>query len=150
MKNIESRESQERSSVELGTGKVEFRYTIDRFADLKVMRYQVPGWNGLSVRQRLLLYYLSEAANCGRDILYAQNFKYGLLVKRVLESIYRTYSGNRDSESFCAFVVFLKRVWFSNGVHHHYACDKFEPGFSRDYFIHLMEAPWHTRRTESG
>lgn len=140
MKNIESRESQERSSVEPGTGKVEFRYTIDRFADLKVMRYQVPGWNGLSVRQRLLLYYLSEAANCGRDILYAQNFKYGLLVKRVLESIYRTYSGNRDSENFCAFVVFLKRVWFSNGVHHHYACDKFEPGFSRDYFIHLMEA----------
>ena len=117
----------------------EFRYTIDRFADLKVMRYRVPGWENLLPRQRVLLYYLSEAANCGRDILYAQNFKYGLLVKRVLESIYRSYPGNRETGDFKAFEVYLKRVWFSNGIHHHYACDKFMPGFSCDYFRHLME-----------
>ena len=115
-----------------------FRYTVDRFADLKVMRYQVPGWENLQAKQRVLLYYLSEAANCGRDILYAQNFKYGLLIKRVAESIYRTYPGNRETDGFKAFLVYLKRLWFSNGIHHHYACDKFEPGFSQAYFKRLV------------
>ena len=117
-----------------------FKYTIDRFADLKVMRYRVPGWEKLDLRQKTLLYYLSEAARCGQDILYAQNFKYNILIKRTLEAIYRTYPGNRKSEDFLAFETYLKRVWFSNGIHHHYACDKFVPGFGFAYFQELMEA----------
>ncbi|MCM1042422.1 MAG: dipeptidyl peptidase 3 [Bacteroides sp.] len=116
-----------------------FRYTIDRFADLKVMRYRVPGWEELSLPQKELLYCLSMAANAGRDILYAQNYRYNILIKRVLEAIYKTYSGKRDTEDFKNFEIYLKRFWFSNGIHHHYACDKFLPAFSRQYLKHCME-----------
>ncbi len=115
-----------------------FRYTIDRFADLKVMRYRIPGWENLSLRQKELLYYLSQAANAGRDILYAQNYKYNLLIKRTLEAVYKTYTGNRDTAAFKEFEVYLKRFWFSNGIHHHYACDKFLPGFGPDYLGELL------------
>ena len=116
----------------------DFRYTIDRFADLKVMRYRVPGWDALSLVQKEQLYYLSQAANAGRDILYAQNYRYNLLIKRTLEAVYKTYSGDRNSADFKAFEVYLKRFWFSNGIHHHYACDKFLPGFSAEYLKDLL------------
>lgn len=116
-----------------------FRYTIDRFADLKVMRYRVPGWENLALQQKELLYCLSQAANFGRDILFAQNYRYNLLLKRVLEAIYKTFSGARDTEDFRNFEVYLKRFWFSNGIHHHYACDKFLPDFSPQYLQECME-----------
>lgn len=115
-----------------------FRYTIDRFADLKVMRYRVPEWENLSLRQKEHLYYLSQAANAGRDILYAQNYRYNIFIKRVLEAVYKTYTGKRDTAAFKEFEVYLKRFWFSNGIHHHYACDKFLPGFSPDYLGDLL------------
>ncbi len=116
-----------------------FRYTIDRFADLKVMRYRVPDWEKLSLRQKEHLYYLSQAANAGRDILYAQNYRYNILIKRTLEAVYRTYTGNRTTAAFKEFEVYLKRFWFSNGIHHHYACDKFLPGFAPEYLQELLE-----------
>lgn len=115
-----------------------FRYTIDRFADLKVMRYRVPGWESLDLKKKILLYYLSEAADWGRDILFDQNFRYNLLLKRVLERIYACYPGERDCEDFSLFTVYLKRFWFSNGLHHHYGCDKFFPACSPAYLEHLM------------
>ena len=116
-----------------------FRYTIDRFADLKVMRYRVPGWENLSLPQKELLYCLSQAANFGRDILFAQNYRYNILLKRVLEAIYNTFTGNRATEDFRNFEIYLKRFWFSNGIHHHYACDKFLPDFQPRYLKECIE-----------
>lgn len=116
----------------------DFRYTIDRFADVKVMRYRIPGWENLTVRQKALCYCLAQAANCGRDILFAQNFRYNLLIKRTLEAVYRTYSGERDCDAFRSFHLYLKRFWFSNGIHHHYSCDKFLPDFGPDYWVDLV------------
>ena len=117
----------------------DFRYTIDRFADLKVMRYRVPGWENLSLPQKELLYCLSQAANFGRDILFAQNYRYNILLKRVLEAIYNTFTGNRATEDFRNFEIYLKRFWFSNGIHHHYACDKFLPDFPPRYLKECIE-----------
>lgn len=116
----------------------DFRYTIDRFADLKVMRYRVPEWESLNLQQKELLYYLSQAALCGRDMLYDQNFRYNLLVRHTLEAIENSYTGERDTPEYEAFTTYLKRVWFSNGIHHHYGGDKFEPGFSEAYFAELL------------
>lgn len=116
----------------------DFRYTIDRFADLKVMRYQVPEWDNLNLQQKELLYYLSQAALCGRDMLYDQNFRYNLLIRHTLEAIENSYTGSRETTEFEAFTTYLKRVWFSNGIHHHYGGDKFEPGFSEAYFAELL------------
>lgn len=116
----------------------DFRYTIDRFADLKVMRYRVPEWDNLNLQQKELLYYLSQAALCGRDMLFDQNFRYNLLVRHTLEAIETSYTGDRDTEAYEAFTTYLKRVWFSNGIHHHYGGDKFEPGFSEAYFAELL------------
>lgn len=117
-----------------------FRYTIDRFADLKVMRFRVPGWESLPLRQKELLYCLSQAANFGRDILFAQNYRYNLLIKRALEAVYKTFPGNRDTEDFRQFEIYLKRFWFSNGIHHHYGCDKFRPGFSKEFLHACIES----------
>lgn len=111
-----------------------FDYNVERFADLQILRYQVPGFDGLSLDQKKLVYYLSEAAQCGRDILYDQNGKYNLTLRRTLEAIYLDYKGDRKSADFTAFEVYLKRVWFSNGIHHHYGMEKFEPAFSEAFF----------------
>ena len=106
-----------------------------RFADLQLLRYEVPGFTLLPLRQKLLVYYLAEAALLGRDILWDQNCSCGLRLRQILEAIYTHYSGSKDNADWQAFVVYLKRVWFSNGIHHHYSCLKFEPGFSREFFI---------------
>ena len=111
-----------------------FTYQVERFADLEILRYQVPGFEELSLQQRTLLYYLSQAALEGRDILFDQNGKYNLQIRRTLEAIYENYTGNRDDNEFKALELYLKRVWFSNGIHHHYAEDKFKPGFSAEFF----------------
>ncbi len=108
-------------------------WIVDRFDDIKVIRYEVPGFEDLSLREKELIYYLSEAAKCGRDILFDQNFKYNLAVRRTLETIY-TSAEERDSEEFLAMEKYLKKVWFANGIHHHYSNDKFVPEFTEPWF----------------
>ena len=123
-----------------GSADGEFKYLIDEFADLKIMRYQVPGWDSLSLRQKEYVYHLSEAAKYGRDIIWMQNCRYNLPVRKVLENILENYGGDRDCKDFQDFTVYAKRVFFSNGIHHHYAEDKFFPECSEEYFRSLMEA----------
>jgi len=117
-----------------------FSYTVEQFADLQILRYRVPGFEQLSLRQKQLIYYLSEAALEGRDILFDQNGKYNLQIRRLLEAVYTHFEGDRTSESFRALEVYLKRVWFSNGIHHHYACDKFVPGFTAAYLEEVIQS----------
>lgn len=108
----------------------EFPWEDEKFADLQLLRYQVPGFEKLSLKQKTFIFYLSEAAMWGRDILFDQNGKYNLRIRKLLEAVYTEYKGDRDSADFHALEVYLKRVWFSNGIHHHYGCGKFEPDFS--------------------
>lgn len=115
-----------------------FKYLVDEFADLKIMRYQVPDWDKLSLQQKEYIYYLGEAAKCGRDILADQNFKYNLTVRKTVEAILNSYSGERENADFENFVVYAKRIFFSNGIHHHYAEDKFFPEVSQEYFADLI------------
>ena len=110
-----------------------FDYVVDRFADLEILRYQVPGFESLILKQKQLLYHLSEAALMGRDILFDQNCRYNLPIRRTLEAIYTSYKGDRQTPDFLALETYLKRVWFANGIHHHYAEDKFQPGFSAEF-----------------
>ena len=110
-----------------------FDYVVDRFADLEILRYQVPGFESLTLKQKQLLYHLSEAALMGRDILFDQNCRYNLPIRRTLEAIYTSYEGDRQTPDFLALETYLKRVWFANGIHHHYAEDKFQPGFSAEF-----------------
>ena len=114
--------------------KEEFSYIVDQFADLQILRYQVPGFENLSLRQKQLLYHLSEAALMGRDILFDQNGRYNLVIRRTLEAVYLYGTVDKSSADYQAFEVYLKRVWFANGIHHHYGEDKFIPGFSEAFF----------------
>ena len=109
-----------------------FDYTVDRFADIEVLRYQVPGFEDLSLQQKELVYYLTEAALNGRDILFDQNCQYNLMVRETLEDIYRNYTGDKNDKDYQAFLKYLKQVWFSNGIHHHYSMDKFTPSSARN------------------
>ena len=118
--------------------KDDFKYFTEQFADSKILRYQVPGFENLSLQQKKLVYYLSQAALCGRDITYDQNFKSNLLIRTTLEAIYRNFTGDRNSADYKNFVIYLKRVWFCNGIHHHYSTDKFLPEFSQDYFAVIV------------
>ena len=115
-----------------------FSYIVDQMADLQVLRYQVPGFETLSLQQKQLLYHLSEAALMGRDILYDQNCRYNLAIRRTFEAIYTGYDAERDDPQFKALETYLKRVWFANGIHHHYAEDKFVPGFTCDFFANCV------------
>ena len=112
-----------------------FNYTVDKFYDLEILRYQVPEFDSLTLQQKTLVYHLTEAALQGRDILYDQNGRYNLRIRRALEALYTQYKGNKASEEFVNFEKYLKRVWFANGIHHHYASDKFQPEFSQDWFV---------------
>ena len=118
----------------------EFKYLIDEFADLKIMRYQVPGWDALTLQQKEYVYHLAEAAKYGRDIIWMQNNKYNLDVRKALENILVNYDGDRTSQDWADFETYAKRVFFSNGIHHHYAEDKFFPECPQDYFAALMTA----------
>ncbi len=118
----------------------DFKWIADRFDDIRVMRYQVPGFESLPLEQKQLIYYLNQAALYGRDILFDQNNKYNLAVRRTLEGIYNTYDGERDSEQWRALETYLKKVWFANGIHHHYSNDKFTPLFSEQYFDSLFRS----------
>ena len=117
-----------------------FRYTVDTFADLKVMRYQVPGWDSLTLKQKEYAYHLAEAAKFGRDILWDQNCKDNLRVRHAVENILENYQGDRESTDFQNFLIYAKRLFFSNGMHHHYAEDKFFPACPQDYFAGLLKA----------
>ncbi len=116
-----------------------FNYQLEQFADAKIMRYTVPGFDQLTLKQKTLIYYLSEAALCGRDIIFDQNCKLNLSIRKTLESIIQHYKGDKNSENYKKFLVYAKRVWFSNGIHHHYSNDKFFPEVSRDYFKELIQ-----------
>lgn len=113
----------------------DFEYCNEKFADIEMLRYKVDGFDALTLKQKTFIYYLQEAALWGRDILFDQNGRYNLEIRNILEKLYTSYSGDRSSEDFKAFEEYLKRVWFSNGIHHHYGCEKFTPGFSRDWFM---------------
>lgn len=118
----------------------DFAWQVDTFDDIKVLQYKVNGFDSLSTSQKELVYYLSQAALVGRDILFDQNFKHNLPIRRTLEAIYTTYTGDKTTEEFKAFEKYLKKVWFANGIHHHYSNDKFTPEFSAEYFDALVAA----------
>lgn len=117
-----------------------FNYKVDRFADIEVLRYQVPEFSALSVSQKTLVYYLTEAALYGRDILTDQNGKHNLAIRTTLEEIYKNYKGNKESAEYKGFLTYLKQVWFANGIHHHYSTDKFQPAFSPEFFVKEVKA----------
>ena len=110
-----------------------FRYTDEAFADIQMLRYKVEGFEKLTLRQKALVYYLSEAALQGRDILFDQNGRYNLRIRRMLETVYTQYRGDRNSKDFRELTTYLKRVWFASGIHHHYGSEKFQPGFSEKW-----------------
>lgn len=116
-----------------------FQYAGERFADIQMLRYQVPGFDELTLRQKTLIYYLSQASLLGRDILWDQNGRFNLRLRRILEAAYTHFSGDRSSADFAAFAVYMKRVWFSNGIHHHYGCEKFQPGFTQEFLHQALE-----------
>ena len=117
-----------------------FNYTVEQFADLQLLRFKVHGFEELPLKQKELVYYLSEAALQGRDILFDQNGKYNLIIRKMLEVVYTDYQGDRSDANFKNFETYLKRVWFSNGIHHHYAADKFVPGFTPEFFKSALES----------
>ncbi len=115
-----------------------FDYVADEFADLKILRYQIPGWENLSLQEQKLVYYLTQAGLSGRDIFWDQNYRYNLKIRKALENIYTSYEGDKSSEDWKNFETYLKRVWFSNGIHHHYSHDKIKPEFSQEYLKELL------------
>jgi dipeptidyl-peptidase III len=117
-----------------------FEYEADRFADIRMLRYQVPGFENLSEQQKELLYYLSQAALSGRDIMYDQNYKHNLRIRRTIEEVLKNYPGQRDTENFDHFITYAKQVWFANGIHHHYSGLKFTPRFSEEFFMEIISA----------
>ncbi|WP_115462543.1 dipeptidyl-peptidase 3 family protein [Winogradskyella aurantiaca] len=125
---------------EVAETKVEFDFMVEQFADLKILRYQIPGWENLSLKEQKLVYYLTQAGLAGRDIMWDQNYRHNLTIRAALENIYKNYDGDRSSEDWQSFEVYLKRVWFSNGIHHHYSNDKIKPEFSKDYLNSLISA----------
>ena len=123
--------------------KESFNYTDERFADLQMLRYKVHGFESLSLKQKIFIYYLQEAALWGRDILFDQNGKFNLIIRRLLECVYTHYKDDKNTDEFRAFEVYLKRVWFSNGIHHHYGCEKFKPEFTESWFREQLLACSH-------
>lgn len=135
--------AQQRGSSTASSDKKEgtFNYSDERFADLQMLRYKVEGFENLTLKQKTFIYYLQEAALYGRDILFDQNGKYNLRIRQMMENLYVNYKGNREDKNFKAFEEYLKRVWFSNGIHHHYGSEKFVPGFSQEWFIKQANCP---------
>lgn len=131
------------SSIALSASAVvdkNFDYHVDRFADIEVLRYEVPEFDRLTPQQRIMIYYLSQAAQAGRDIIWDQNGKYNLQIRKLLENIYTSFAGDKDSKDYKAFEKYMKQVWFGNGIHHHYSTDKFIPEFSQEFFQEQVAA----------
>lgn len=128
------------SKTEEKTQESDFKWVVDTFDDIRVQQYKVPGFEDLTLQEKKLVYYLNQAALCGRDIMFDQNFRYNLVIRRTLEAMYTNHKGEKEGEEWMAFEKYLKKVWFANGIHHHYSNDKFKPGFSAGYFDELMAA----------
>lgn len=118
---------------------VDFNYEVEQFADIRILRYKIPGFEELSLKQKSLVYYLSQAGMVGRDIMYDQNYRHNLKIRRALEHVYQNFNGDKNSEDWKNFEIYLKRIWFSNGIHHHYSNSKFIPLFSKDYLDTLLK-----------
>lgn len=126
-----------------------FHNAVDEFADIKILRYQIPGWDHLSLKKQKLVYYLTQAGLAGRDIMWGQNYKYNLKIRKALENIYTSYDGDKTTDDWKNFETYLKRVWFSNGIHHHYSNDKLKPGFGKDYLNNLLSTTNTTLKGEA-
>ncbi|MDR9488133.1 dipeptidyl-peptidase 3 family protein [Salibacter sp.] len=135
----EKKETKDKKAETVKQDTSDFEYLAEQFADLRIIRYQIPGWDKLSAKQKEYAYYLTQAGYAGRDIIWDQNYRHNLEIRDVLEGIVKNYNGDKDSEDWKNFMTYTKRVWFSNGIHHHYSMKKFVPKFSRDYFEQLMK-----------
>jgi dipeptidyl-peptidase-3 len=122
----------------VSVAKDEFNYFVEQFDDIRVLKYKLPGFEALSLQQKVYVYYLSQAALAGRDILWDQNFRYNLKIRKTIEAIVDNYNGDKESDEYKAFLVYAKKVFFANGIHHHYSSDKFKPGFSESFFAGLI------------
>ncbi|GGG08311.1 dipeptidyl-peptidase III [Dokdonia pacifica] len=127
----------------------EFNYQVDQFADVKILRYQIPGFEDLTLKEQKLVYYMTQAGLAGRDIMWAQNYRHNLEIRDALEKVYTSYSGDKNTEDWKHFEEYLKRVWFSNGIHHHYSNAKLQPAFSADYLKELLSASGATLEGEA-
>lgn len=132
--------SQIKTTKDVHTEKAPFEYVVEQFADIKVLRYQIPGWDDLTLKEQKIVYYLTQAGYAGRDIAWDQHYKYNLKIRKALENIYVNYKGDKKTNDWNNFEIYLKRVWFSNGIHHHYSNDKIKPDFSKEYLLGLMKA----------
>ncbi|PZW39639.1 dipeptidyl-peptidase-3 [Mesonia algae] len=133
------KENEEPVQKEAVSETTNFDYTAGEFADIKVLRYQIPGWEKLSLKEQKLVYYLTQAGLSGRDIIWDQNYRYNLTIRKALENIFQNYEGDKTTEDWLAFEEYLKRVWFSGGIHHHYSMDKMKPGFDKAYLGTLLK-----------
>ncbi|SRX53986.1 dipeptidyl-peptidase 3 family protein [Aequorivita sp. CIP111184] len=133
----ENKEEKDVAQVET-VASTEFDYNVEQFGDVKVLRYQISGWEQLTLKEQKLVYYLTQAGLAGRDIMWDQNYRYNLTIRKALENIYTNYEGDKTTEDWKNFEIYLKRVWFSNGIHHHYSNDKMKPDFSSDYLKQLL------------
>ena len=132
----EAKDNQEAEVAEVKSD--DFNYLVEQFADIKVLRYQIPSWDDLTLKEQKLVYYLTQAGLEGRDIMWDQNYRHNLTIRKALESVYTGYSGDKTTDDWKSFEIYMKRVWFSNGIHHHYSNDKFKPDFSSDYLKGLL------------
>lgn len=139
----------EETAVAVKTVETDFDYNVEEFADIKILRYQIPGWDNLSLKEQKLVYYLTEAGLAGRDIMWDQNYRHNLKIRRALENVYTNYKGDKSTDTWKNFETYLKRVWFSNGIHHHYSNAKLEPAFSKDELLEMFAATETELETEA-
>src|SRR5688572_21997312 len=137
---VSCKEDKKEPVVEVAEVKVEntFDYNVEQFADIKLLRYQIPGWENLTLKEQKLVYYLTQAGLAGRDIIWDQNYRHNLKIRTALENIYIQFTGDKTADDWKAFETYIKRIWFSNGIHHHYSNDKIMPEFSADYLTFLL------------
>jgi len=130
----DKKKTSDSSKEQIGIEKsANFDHNVEQFADIKVLRYQIPGWENLTLKEQKLVYYLTQAGLSGRDIIWDQNYRHNLTIRKALENVYNTYEGDKTSENWKNFETYLKRVWFSNGIHHHYSNAKLPTNFSSEY-----------------
>ena len=129
----------EKTTTETTDSNADFVWKTEQFADLKIIRYQIPGFEKLNAKQKELVYYLVQAGLEGRDIMYDQNYRHNLTVRKAFENIVKNYSGDKTDENWGKFMVYMKRIWFSNGIHHHYSNNKFVPDFPREYLEGIID-----------
>jgi dipeptidyl-peptidase-3 len=147
--NNEAKTETDENSETVSEETTTFDYNVEQFADIKILRYQIPGWDNLSLQQQKLVYYLTQAGLSGRDIMWDQNYRHNLKIRNALQNVYTNYNGDKTADEWMAFETYLKRVWFSNGIHHHYSNDKLKPEFSADYLNKLLSATNATLKGEA-